>query len=102
MSDRSRYRKVAAKCTRADMNRRYKDIGQLENALFRKSGFMAAAVAAVIVLASAAAVMVRSGKDYGDEEEEYVDTDTIDKIFQQATDLLEDYDSVPLTEAQGD
>lgn len=89
MSDRRKYRKVAAKCMRQDMNKRYKDVAQLEKSLFRKSPYWVIPVAVAIVAASVAAIAVGTPENEATEED-YVDKETIEKIFQQATDLLED------------
>lgn len=93
MSDRRRYRNVAAKCTRKDMTRRYKDISQLETALFRTLPYRAIIIAVIViaVVSSAVTTIIHGGGNSAGKED-YVDKVTIDKIFQQATDLLEDSD----------
>lgn len=94
MSRRRRYVRVAAKCTRKDTGKRYRDIPQLEKDLFKPS-----VVPALLIALSAAAVLavlaiVFTNSHQAESEEDFVDSGTIDKIFQQATDLLEDSDSL--------
>ena len=91
MSDSRRYRNVSRKCMRPDKDRRYPDIDRLEAALFPSSyhglGLIAAAV--IIALAVSALWMFRQEEP----EEEDIDIESIDEIFRQATDLVEESDS---------
>lgn len=91
MSDNRRYRNVSRKCMRPDKDRRYPDIDRLEAALFPTSyhglGLIAAAV--IIALAVSALWMFRQEEP----EEEDIDIESIDEIFRQATDLVEESDS---------
>ena len=91
MSDSRCYRNVSRKCMRPDKDRRYPDIDRLEAALFPSSyhglGLIAAAV--IIALAVSALWMFRQEEP----EEEDIDIESIDEIFRQATDLVEESDS---------
>ena len=91
MSDSRRYRNLSRKCMRPDKDRRYPDIDRLEAALFPSSyhglGLIAAAV--IIALAVSALWMFRQEEP----EEEDIDIESIDEIFRQATDLVEESDS---------
>lgn len=88
MSDRRKYRKVSAKCTRVEADRRYRDVGQLEKSLFRVSYSVVTMVTAAVLVVSAAAISYAINKN--EDKQDYVDQDTIDEIFQHATELLED------------
>ena len=87
MSSRRIYRRVAAKCMRREMSRRYRDVEALEKALLHRSYSVAvAAVTSVLLLAVTAGVVYSQIT----KNEEFVDSELIDSIFFQATELLED------------
>ncbi|MGN1215040.1 MAG: serine/threonine protein kinase [Candidatus Cryptobacteroides sp.] len=88
MSGRGRYRRVAHRCLNRDPDRRFPDIDSLSKALFAPKQTRVAILAAVLVLAAALAwilVGIRPGN-------EDIDIGTIDEIFRQATDLVEESD----------
>lgn len=91
MGGSGRYRKIARRCMRRDPDKRFPDIDSLEKALFSPSHSTLAILAAVIILAAAAGWFLTRQQRQGEE----VDIETIDEIFRQATDLLEDSDVNP-------
>lgn len=86
MSSRKRYQKVAAKCTKRKMSKRFADVDVLEKALFGNSKNY--------VLIFAASILVIAGLIFTIEKisakKEHVDTVVIDDIFRQATEMVED------------
>ncbi|MGN0188583.1 MAG: serine/threonine-protein kinase [Candidatus Cryptobacteroides sp.] len=94
MSGRRKYSRVAAKCTRKDSGKRYKDIPHLEQALFKPSSVPPIVIAVSLATVLAVLAIVFSSTHRTETEEDYVDSETIDKIFRQATDLLEDSGSL--------
>lgn len=91
MSDSRKYQKVSKKCTRYKPEDRYGDVQDVQDALFnsKPQWWVYAAVSAIVVIATAASVVAWTNRP--EAESVYVDDATIDQIFQQATDLLEDY-----------
>lgn len=91
MSDSRRYQKVSQKCTRYKPEERYNDVQDVQDALFNRSPkwWVYALVSVIVVIATAASVVAFT--DRPEAESVYVDDETIDQIFRQATDLLEDY-----------
>lgn len=91
MSDNRRYQKVSQKCTRYNPDERYGDVQDVQDALFNKGPqwWVYALVSVIVVIATAASVVAFT--DRQEAESVYVDDETIDQIFRQATDLLEDY-----------
>lgn len=111
MSSRRRYRSVALHCMRKDPARRYQEVDELSSALFRKSYGLPLAIILLLltVIACAAAIWGKPetapvpgeqlpemigmpGTDDGEitEEEEYLDAGSIDLLFRQATEMLEE------------
>lgn len=88
MSARRSYRKAAAKCTRRDPAKRFQNIDELEKALLHPSytSIIAGISAALVIIIVAGAII---GSRISSREQ-YVGSETIDSIFQQATELLED------------
>ncbi|MGN0202558.1 MAG: serine/threonine protein kinase [Candidatus Cryptobacteroides sp.] len=91
MSGRWRYRRIARKCLRSDPDRRYPDMDSLAKALFAPKHTRAAILTAVLILAAALGWILIDRKS-GSED---VDIGTIDEIFRQATDLVEESDVNP-------
>lgn len=91
MSDSRKYQKVSKQCTRYSPEDRYGDVQDVQDALFnnKPQWWVYAAVSAIVVIATAASVVAWTNRP--EAESVYVDDATIDQIFQQATDLLEDY-----------
>lgn len=91
VSDNRRYQRVSRKCTRYNPEERYKDVQEVQRALFsqRPRGWMYLFASAVAVLVTAVSVITWTSRR--ETESVYVDDETIDQIFRQATDLLEDY-----------
>ncbi|MGM9742514.1 MAG: serine/threonine protein kinase [Candidatus Cryptobacteroides sp.] len=98
MSGRRHYRRVAAKCMRREVSGRYRDVDALEKALFRRSFTPVAAAFATVILLAVTAGVLYSRMTVNDE---FVDSELIDDIFLQATELLEDSGNVGITEPQG-
>ena len=88
MAGRGHFRKVARKCMRKDPGKRYSDIDRLEKALFSPSNYGFRALAALIATAAIIAGIWFLTRPQA--EEEYVDSEAIDEIFRQATDLVEE------------
>lgn len=91
ISDSRRYHKVSRKCTRYKPEERYNDVQDVQRALFsrRPRGWVYVLVSVLVVLITAALAIAWTKRP--DTESVYVDDETIDQIFRQATDLLEDY-----------
>ncbi len=91
MSYSRRYQKVSQKCTRYKPDERYGDVSDVQDALFnsKPQWWVYVAVSAIVVIATAASVVAFTNRP--EAESVYVDDETIDQIFRQATDLLEDY-----------
>lgn len=92
ISDSRRYQRVSRKCTRYSPEERYKDVQDVQRALFsqRPRAWMYILLAsAVAVIVTAVSVIAWTSRP--ETESVYVDDETIDQIFRQATDLLEDY-----------
>lgn len=92
MSGSRRYRKIARKCLHSDPDKRFPDIDSLEKALFAPYHSAMAIVATILILTAAAGWLLISHK----QKSEKVDIETIDQIFREATDLLEDSDVNPV------
>ena len=92
MSVSRRYRKIARKCLHSDPDKRFPDIDSLEKALFAPYHSAMAIVATILILTAAAGWWLISHK----QKSEKVDIETIDQIFREATDLLEDSDVNPV------
>lgn len=111
MSARRRYRTVALRCMRKDPARRYQEVDELSSALFRRSWGLPLSLVLLLltVIACAAAILgkpepapipdgqlpemlVTPGTENAElpEEEEYLDAGSIDLIFRQATEMLEE------------
>lgn len=88
MSDSRHFRKVARKCMKKDPDKRYSDIDRLEDALFSPSNYGLGAIAALVATAAIIAGIWFLTRPQA--EEEYVDSEAIDEIFRQATDLVEE------------
>lgn len=88
MSGRRNYRKAAARCMRRDPSKRFQNVDELEKALLHPSyTSMIAGISMVLVAIIVAAAIIGSRITA---REQYVGSETIDSIFQQATDMLED------------
>lgn len=88
MSGSRHFRKVARKCMKKDPDKRYSDIDRLEDALFSPSNYGLGAIAALVATAAIIAGILFLTRPQA--EEEYVDSEAIDEIFRQATDLVEE------------
>ena len=88
MSGSRHFRKVARKCMKKDPDKRYSDIDRLEDALFSPSNYGLGAIAALVATAAIIAGIWFLTRPQA--EEEYVDSEAIDEIFRQATDLVEE------------
>ena len=88
MSGSRHFRKVARKCMKKDPEKRYSDIDRLEDALFSPSNYGLGAIAALVATAAIIAGIWFLTRPQA--EEEYVDSEAIDEIFRQATDLVEE------------
>lgn len=82
---------MSQKCTRYNPDERYGDVQDVQDAIFNRGPqwwvYVVASVVAVIVTAASVVAFT----DRQEAEPVYVDDETIDQIFRQATDLLEDY-----------
>lgn len=93
MSHSRRYGRAAERCTKYNPADRFRNVAELQAALVRPDRVrIAASVSAVIgaVIVSLFVFLWYRADAESDNAVEYVDVQTIDSIFQQATEMLED------------
>ena len=98
ISSRKRYRQVAERAVRVNPKERYESVEQMSESLFAHSGaglwYTAAAVAAIILLALFLLVRRDGNAEILDAKQDFVESQVIEDIFLQATELLEEPDSL--------
>lgn len=99
MSERKQYRLVAERATRMNPSERFESVEQMKTKLFKSGGrvwYMIAAGLFALIVASLL-MMQLAGEGQSESEsaqQDFVDSQVIEDIFLQATELLEEPDSL--------